>query len=82
MNGEITGLGILEIQIRSRILMICDIYVISSLNQDDLGKIGLKYSKTVENALEEIISTKKLSKSDVKILVLPAGPQILPKLKP
>jgi nickel-dependent lactate racemase len=79
MNGLYNEPGIWEIQILSRILMYCDVYVISSLPKSDLGNIGLKYSETVEKALDEIITFKKLSKSNVNILILPTGPQSIPK---
>ena len=60
--------------------MYCDVYVISSLKQSDLGNLGLKYSETVEKALEQIVFSKNLPKDKIKILILPTGPQKLPKL--
>ncbi|MFW9987533.1 MAG: nickel-dependent lactate racemase [Candidatus Odinarchaeota archaeon] len=67
-----------EIQILARILMKADIYVISSLNKVEIGNIGLKYAKTVEDAITECL--KKYS-NNASILILPNGPQIIPLLK-
>ena len=66
-----------EIQVLNRVMMKAEIYVISKLDQNEIGNIGLKYAKTVENAIEE--SLKKHG-NNAKILFLPNGPQILPKL--
>ncbi len=67
-----------EIQILARILMKVDIYVISSLNEAEIGNIGLKYAKTVEDAIAECL--KKYG-NNASILILPNGPQIIPSLK-
>lgn len=64
-----------EIQILARILMKATIFVISKLKQDEIGNIGLKYAKTVEEAIEDCL---KKHGSNASILILPRGPQILP----
>ena len=55
-----------EIQVLTRIMMKAEIYVISSLNNQEIGNIGLKYAKTVENAIEAALN--KHGKS-AKILI-------------
>jgi len=47
------------------------------LKEDEIGNIGLKYAKTVEDAIE-----KSLEKHGpkAKILILPNGPLMLPLL--
>jgi nickel-dependent lactate racemase len=67
-----------EIQILARILMKATVYIISKLKEDELGNIGLKHAETVEEAIE--ISLKKYG-SNASILILPHGPQILPKYR-
>ncbi|MFW9827040.1 MAG: nickel-dependent lactate racemase [Candidatus Thorarchaeota archaeon] len=67
-----------EIQILARILMKATIYIISKLKEDELGNIGLKYAEKVEEAIE--ISLKKYG-PNASILILPHGPQILPKYR-
>lgn len=67
-----------EIQILARILMKADIFVISRLKVNEIGNIGLKYAKTVEDAITNCL--KKYG-GDTSILILPNGPQILPLLK-
>ncbi len=64
-----------EIQILARILMKAEIYVISKLKKRELGNIGLKHSKTVEEA---ILRGLKKHGGESRILILPNGPQILP----
>lgn len=66
-----------EIQILARILMKADIFVISQLNENELGNIGLKYAKNVEEAIR--LSLERHG-DDSHILLLPNGPQILPFL--
>ena len=58
--------------------MKADIYVISKLNEKEIGNIGLKYAKNVEDAIKKCL--RKYG-SDASILILPNGPQILPLLK-
>lgn len=67
-----------EIQILARILMKADVFVISKLNENELGNIGLKYAETVEDAIDSCL---KSHGKNASILILPNGPQILPLLK-
>lgn len=78
LDGTIKVSDQWEIQILCRILMKSDVYVISELNQEEIGNIGLKFALTVEDAIEE--SLKKYGE-DAKILFLPVGPSLLPLLK-
>ncbi|MBD3253846.1 MAG: nickel-dependent lactate racemase [Candidatus Lokiarchaeota archaeon] len=78
INKEIETPDQWEIQILTRILKKADIYVISSLNEESLGNIGLKYSESVEEAIR---NAQKKYGENARILILPHGPQILPKLK-
>ena len=64
-----------QIQVLTRILMKSEIYLVSSMNEEEIGNIGLKYADTVENAIKK--SLIKHGK-DATILILPNGPQILP----
>jgi len=64
-----------QIQVLTRILMKSEIYLVSSMKEEEIGNIGLKYADTVENAIKN--SLIKHGK-DAKILILPNGPQILP----
>ena len=67
-----------EIQILTRILMNANIFIISTLNADEIGNIGLKYANTVEEAIESCL--KKYG-PNASILILPNGPLVLPLLK-
>ncbi|TFF87117.1 MAG: nickel-dependent lactate racemase, partial [Promethearchaeota archaeon] len=67
-----------EIQILTRILMKADIYVVSRLNENEIGNIGLKHASSIEEAIEQ--GLKKFG-ADAKILILPNGPSVLPLLK-
>jgi nickel-dependent lactate racemase len=78
LKREITTPDQWEIQILSRILMKAEIFVVSSLNEKEIGNIGLKYAKTIEDGIR--IALEKVGRM-AKILVLPNGPQILPFLK-
>jgi len=78
LNKEIVVPDQWEIQILTRILKKADIYVISKLNENEIGNIGLKYAKTVENAIKNCL--RKYG-SDASILIFPNGPQVLPLLK-
>lgn len=77
LNKEIVVPDQWEIQVLTRIMMMADIYIVSKMKEDEIGNIGLKHAKTVEEAIE-----KSLNKhgSKAKILILPNGPQILPIL--
>ncbi|MBD3198120.1 MAG: nickel-dependent lactate racemase [Candidatus Lokiarchaeota archaeon] len=76
-NEEILVPDQWEIQILARVLMKADIYVISELPQEELGNIGLKYASSVESAIQKALLQHG---KDASILILPNGPQILPKL--
>lgn len=76
-NKEITVRDQWEMQILTRILMKADVFVVSKLNENEIGNIGLKYAKTVENAIKECLGKYGL---DASILILPNGPQVLPLL--
>ncbi|MFX1304052.1 MAG: nickel-dependent lactate racemase [Promethearchaeota archaeon] len=78
LNKEIVVPDQWEIQILARILMKADIFVISRLKKNELGNIGLKYAKTVEDAITNCLNKYG---DDASILILPNGPQILPLLK-
>jgi len=78
LNGEILVPDQWEIQILARVLMKAEILVVSRLKEHELGNIGLKCVKTVEDAIN--LSIDKHG-SNAKILILPNGPQILPFLK-
>ncbi|MHA1281554.1 MAG: nickel-dependent lactate racemase [Promethearchaeota archaeon] len=79
LNNEIIVPDQWEIQILCRILMKNEIYIISSLKEDEIGNIGLKYAETPEEAINKAI--KKHGK-DCRILILPNGPNIIPLLEP
>ncbi|MFX1348893.1 MAG: nickel-dependent lactate racemase [Promethearchaeota archaeon] len=66
-----------EIQILARVLMKADIFIISTLNENEIGNIGLKYAETVEDAID--ICLKRHGR-DASILILPNGPQVFPLL--
>ncbi|MFX0021956.1 MAG: nickel-dependent lactate racemase [Candidatus Hermodarchaeota archaeon] len=78
LNKEIELPDQWEIQILTRILMKADIFIISKLDADEIGNIGLKYAKTVEEAVESCL--KKYG-TEASILILPNGPLALPLLK-
>jgi nickel-dependent lactate racemase len=67
-----------EIQILTRILMKSDIFIISKLDENKIGNIGLKYAKTVEEA---ILNCLKKYGSNASILILPNGPKVVPLYK-
>ncbi len=64
-----------EIQVLTRILMKSEIYLVSSMKEEEIGNIGLKYADTIENAIKNAIIKHG---RDAHILILPNGPQILP----
>ena len=78
LNKEIIVPDQWEIQILARVLMKAEIYVISKLKEKEIGNIGLKYAKSVEEAIK--LGLEKHGR-DAKILILPNGPQLLPLLK-
>ncbi len=75
LNKEIVVPDQWEIQVLTRIMMTAEIYIVSKMKEDEIGNIGLKHAKTVEEAIK--ISLNKHG-SKAKILFLPNGPQILP----
>jgi nickel-dependent lactate racemase len=78
LNKEILIPDQWEIQILTRVMNKAEIYLISKLNKNELGNIGLLYAFSVEEAIQE--SLRKHGKN-ARILFLPNGPQILPYLK-
>ncbi len=78
LNKEIVVPDQWQIQILTRILMKTDIFIISNLEAEEIGNIGLKYAKTVEEAVESCL--KKYG-TEASILILPNGPLLLPFLK-
>ncbi|MFX1590273.1 MAG: nickel-dependent lactate racemase [Promethearchaeota archaeon] len=78
LSKEITMIDIWEIQILTRIMMKAEVYLISTLNKDELGNIGLKYAESIESAIEMSLNRHG---SNARILILPNGPQVIPILK-
>ena len=78
LNKEIIVPDQWEIQILARVLMKAEIYIVSTLKENEIGNIGLKFAPSVEEAIN--LSLKKHGEN-AKILILPNGPQILPLLK-
>lgn len=78
LNKEIIIPDQWEIQVLTRIMMKAEIYVVSSLKEEDIGNIGLKHADSVEEAIEA--SLKKHGRG-AKMLILPNGPQVIPILK-
>ncbi len=76
-NREIWCKDSWEIQVLTRVLSISDVYVISEMDEEELGTIGLKYAESVEKAIER--SIQKYGR-DLRILILPDGPMAIPKL--
>ena len=75
MNKKITAPDQWEIQVLVRILQKANIIVISKLEEDELGNIGLKHASSINEAINN--SLQKYG-SQARILVLPNGPQVLP----
>jgi len=67
-----------EIQYLCKALLKAEIYVVGNVTEEDLGYLGLKKAETVEIALEKAISKHG---KDLRLLVLPNGPQIVVKSK-
>ncbi len=80
LNGKIKVPDIWEIQVMSRVLMHHTVYVVSSMKESELGNVGLLYAETVEDAIKMGREKLGIEKKDVKILILPDGPLVLPKL--
>jgi len=64
-----------EIMVLARVLMKAEIYVVSTLEKNDLGNIGLKYAENVDIAIRKALQKHG---NKARILFLPNGPQILP----
>ena len=75
LDGTLNATDQWQTQIMTRILTKADIYVISSIEPEKLGNIGLKYALNIEDAISHCI--KKYG-SKIRILLLPDGPKILP----
>ena len=78
LNREIVVPDQWEIQILARILMKAEIFIVSKLNENEIGNIGLKHAKSVEDAIQ--VSLKKHG-PNANILILANGPQVIPLLK-
>ncbi|MFX1489806.1 MAG: nickel-dependent lactate racemase [Promethearchaeota archaeon] len=78
LKGEIVVPDQWEIQILARILMNTEIVIVSELQENEIGNIGLKYARTVEDGIKVALEKHGLNAS---ILILPNGPQVLPILK-
>lgn len=79
--GKINVPDVWEIQILARVLMNYQVYVVSSMKNKELGTIGLRHALTVNDAILDYSERYNLNKDELKVLVLPKGPLILPKLK-
>lgn len=78
LSKEIIMIDQWEIQILTRIMMKAEVYVISTINKDELGNIGLKYAESIETAIRMSLTKHG---PNARILILPNGPQIIPILK-
>lgn len=78
LSKEISMIDQWEIQILTRIMMKAEVYLISTINKDELGNIGLKYAESIEAAIRMSLTKHG---SNARILILPNGPQIIPILK-
>jgi len=66
-----------QIQILTRILQKADIIIVSKLLEDEIGNIGLIHANSVEESIQ--MALEKIG-PNAKILILPDGPLVLPKL--
>jgi nickel-dependent lactate racemase len=80
LSGLINVPDIWEIQVMARLLMHHSIYVVSSMNEAELGNTGLLYANTVEDAIDKGVTRLGKAPMDISILVLPDGPLVLPKM--
>jgi len=78
IEGKLNAIDQWQTQILTRILSKADIYVISSIEPEKLGNIGLKYSLNIEDAISQCIEKYG---PKMRILILPDGPKILPVLR-
>jgi nickel-dependent lactate racemase len=81
LEGTITMHGIWQIQIMARVLRNHSVYVVSSLEEKALGNVGLKFGKTVEEAIFKGIDELKKPIDEISVLLLPDGPLLLPVLR-
>ena len=75
LEGKLNATDQWQTQILTRILSKADIYVISSIEPEKLGNIGLKNAPSVEDAISKCIEKYG---PKMRILILPDGPKILP----
>ncbi|MHA1670744.1 MAG: nickel-dependent lactate racemase [Promethearchaeota archaeon] len=75
IDKEINLIDQWQIQVLARILQKAEVFVVSDLSEKELGNIGLKYARTIENAISKGL---KKHGPDAHILILPHGTQILP----
>jgi nickel-dependent lactate racemase len=80
LSGELVIDGQWQVQILSRVLLRADIYVVSAMTREQFEpfQLGLIWASSVEEALDNAL--EKLGRN-AKILVLPAGPQVIPCVK-
>ncbi len=75
LEGNLNATDQWQTQILTRILSKADIYIISSIESEKLGHIGLKYAQNIEDAISECLEKYG---PKMRILILPDGPKILP----
>ncbi len=77
LNKEIVVPDQWETQVLTRIMMMAEIFIVSKMKENEIGNIGLKHAKTVEEAIKKSLNKHGYK---AKILILPNGPQVLPIL--
>ena len=75
IEGKLNATDQWQTQILTRILSKADIYVISSIELEKLGNIGLKFARNIEDTISKCIEKYG---SKMRILILPDGPKIIP----
>jgi len=75
IEGKLHTVDQWETLILTRILSKANIYVISSIESEKLGNIGLKYASNIEDAISKCVEKYG---PKMRILLLPDGPKILP----
>ncbi|MHA1818994.1 MAG: nickel-dependent lactate racemase [Promethearchaeota archaeon] len=80
LNGAINVPDVWEIQILARVLNKAKIIVVSSMNENEIGNIGLRWAPNVTDALEQAKSILNKKEEELSVLVLPKGPLVIPKL--
>ncbi|MHA1110675.1 MAG: nickel-dependent lactate racemase [Promethearchaeota archaeon] len=81
LNGKINVPDVWEIQVMARVLMHHSVYVVSSMKGSEIGNTGLKHANSVEDAIKKGLKELGKLSEDVKILILPDGPLVLPKFR-